>query len=518
MLNEHQAAAVGFTFPCSGFSTRTLNEQHEDRLMSASRTPAKYPDADPPPSPSFPLKLIAKPRCSMRGCKRVPAPECGLCKACCQGRGHGCSGSKHRSGPPQRMEVHTFTPSRPSPTLPAFPMVTSISPCSPSGSTAPSELPVTARFFREDMPDEWASEWNERQRKARESREAAEMRKKNELAIARQIVIQLWRQVCAQLLSVSISFTLHLQNRQPHITIRQQNILTYPTLNIAQCPTLMTKMDINEGAVVEIWNPRIKQWRLEDVDHSMNIKGQPELFIRLLGVVDCPGHKQLIGEEPDNVSQPTVDNGKRRLELDGEDESLVAKSRHSAASTWLPSPFSSDLSLAPLSPYSFSMTPSPLSSMPSSPAFSSLGLPTMPTDNGFEMFNHLTALPSPLSPAPSISPPSINTYDSLWILGYVYIPENRSPWPAGMYARDMAWALTRLNESRGDVKMRFHQVFPGVPWVKATYYRHKDAFFGSTSSEIVECQSLSRSAGGLWMDWKARSTGSKMATSKKKQA
>jgi hypothetical protein len=47
------------------------------------------------------------------------------------------------------------------------------------------------------MSDEWASEWNERQRKARESREAAEMRKKNELAIARQVVIQLWHQVCA---------------------------------------------------------------------------------------------------------------------------------------------------------------------------------------------------------------------------------------------------------------------------------------------------------------------------------
>jgi hypothetical protein len=76
-------------------------------------------------------------------------------------------------------------------------MVASISPSSPSGSTAAFELPVTARSFREDMSDEWASEWNERQRKARESREAAEMRKKNELAIARQVVIQLWRQVCA---------------------------------------------------------------------------------------------------------------------------------------------------------------------------------------------------------------------------------------------------------------------------------------------------------------------------------
>jgi hypothetical protein len=285
-------------------------------------------------------------------------------------------------------------------------------------------------------------------------------------------------------------FTLHLQNGQPHTTIHQQNILTYPTLNIAQCPTLMTKMDINEGAVVEIWNPRVKQWRLEDVDHSMSIKGQPELLIRLLGVVDCPGHKQLIGEEPDNTSHHMVDSGKRRLEVDNTYDSRVLQSRRSAASTRIPSSFSSDISLVPPSPYSLSTASSPLSSMPSSPTFSSLGLPTMPIDYGFETFNHSTASPRPsASPVPSI-PPSIDTYDFLWTLGYVHIPENRSPWPAGMYARDMAWGLTRLGEIRVDVETRFRQVFPGVPWVKATYYRHRDAFFGSTSSEIAECRLL----------------------------
>jgi hypothetical protein len=46
------------------------------------------------------------------------------------------------------------------------------------------------------MPDEWAKEWNERQRKVEEKREIEELRRKNELAIARQVVIQLWRTVC----------------------------------------------------------------------------------------------------------------------------------------------------------------------------------------------------------------------------------------------------------------------------------------------------------------------------------
>ena len=45
------------------------------------------------------------------------------------------------------------------------------------------------------MPHEWAMEWNTREKEASEKREAAELRKKNELAIARQVVIQLWRTV-----------------------------------------------------------------------------------------------------------------------------------------------------------------------------------------------------------------------------------------------------------------------------------------------------------------------------------
>jgi hypothetical protein len=39
------------------------------------------------------------------------------------------------------------------------------------------------------MSDEWAKEWNERQRKVTEKQEMEELRRKNELAIARQVVI-----------------------------------------------------------------------------------------------------------------------------------------------------------------------------------------------------------------------------------------------------------------------------------------------------------------------------------------
>ena len=112
------------------------------------------------------------------------------------------------------------------------------------------------------MPDEWATEWKAREKEAEERRTAAELRKRNELAIARQVIVQLWREVrvplCILLCIACLLFKS--QNGSHPITIRQQNILTYPTFNIAQCPSLMTKMGINAGAVVEIWNPRIKTW------------------------------------------------------------------------------------------------------------------------------------------------------------------------------------------------------------------------------------------------------------------
>jgi hypothetical protein len=306
-----------------------------------------------------------------------------------------------------------------------------------------------------------------------------------------------------------------LQNGQGPVTIRQQNILTYPTLNIAQCPTLLTKMDTNTGAVVEIWNPHIKQWRTEDIDHSMSIKGRPELLIRFLGVMECPGHKRLIGEEEYvGHMRLTVDGAKRRYEDDDETPAFAA--RRPAAPSWLPSPSSSSPSLLDMSPspnLSSLSLPSSFTSMSSSHSNQALNTPSPSPDYEYSMFSNSTAL-STSSPSPSAL--SADTYDSLWHLGYAHVPEGKGSWPAGMFTRDMAWGLTRLGEARGDVETRFKQVFPGAAWVRATYYRHRDAFFSSTTVEIEHCHRLPRSAGGLWSDWRAYSTGWKIVADKKK--
>jgi hypothetical protein len=195
MLTETQAALVGFTFPNPEPSTLQIRhvpmqpDSHDASLLWNLLAPG----------------AATKPRCALRGCNRVAASECGLCKSCCEGRGQGCSSSKHRSGPPRKKVTNTFTPSRPPPVSPSLPTTgsTSTAPSTdlpsstPSGSALTSELPAAGHSFREEMPDEWAKEWNERQRKAKERREMEDLRRQNELAIARQVVIQLWRTVGA---------------------------------------------------------------------------------------------------------------------------------------------------------------------------------------------------------------------------------------------------------------------------------------------------------------------------------
>jgi hypothetical protein len=80
-----------------------------------------------------------------------------------------------------------------------------------------------------------------------------------------------------------------LQDGFAPIMIHHQNILTYLTLNIAQSEALMTKISTNSGAAFEIRNPHTRSWSLEDINHSMNLKRQPQLLICFMGVHHCPG-------------------------------------------------------------------------------------------------------------------------------------------------------------------------------------------------------------------------------------
>ncbi|KIM75029.1 hypothetical protein PILCRDRAFT_92336 [Piloderma croceum F 1598] len=97
------------------------------------------------------------------------------------------------------------------------------------------------RNFRDSMPDEWSNEWKEKEREVEERREAAELRRKNELAITWQI----------KLARLGRSGTYY------------NSISKLP--NFDQSETLMDKMGVNSGGALEIWETRVKSWRMEDI-------------------------------------------------------------------------------------------------------------------------------------------------------------------------------------------------------------------------------------------------------------
>jgi hypothetical protein len=180
------------------------------------------------------------------------------------------------------------------------------------------------------------------------------------------------RYVIFSYLALSDLETDQLQDGCTPLVIHHQNINTYLTFNMAQSPDLIAKMGTNTGSAVEIWNPRIKAWRLEDIDHSLNLKGQPELLIRFLGVKHCPGFNELIGETHEEHPVLRLDTRKHPLEVGSDDVKHVEACRI-VISNWLsPHHATGSSSTTPLSLPLLSLSPSSLSP---SPIFSELGLP-----------------------------------------------------------------------------------------------------------------------------------------------
>jgi hypothetical protein len=193
----------------------------------------------------------------------------------------------------------------------------------------------------------------------------------------------------------------------------------------------MAKMAINSGAVLEIWNLRTKTRDIEDVDHCINIKGVPELLVYFLGIEDHPGFKQTIGEG-------TVTVNKQKHLFDGGSDGDYTDSpsyRHTTLSETLQTQPSHQSSM-PTCPSTPSIT-SLLFSVPSSPLFSDMEL--------------LDFLSTPSGHDESYLGGMEINYDTLWVDGYVHVPEGKS-WPDGMYARDMAWAFTKLRQDQKDIE------------------------------------------------------------------
>lgn len=203
MLDERDAAAVGFTFREA--PAQVQQEQvYGDRMLVGVPPTNNYlgplGNQSLQSTSSAPASL-SKLQCAVHGCNRKSAVECGLCKGCCEGRGTGCPSRTHRKGPPRTKKVSSFVPQQPSPALPAPLSTTSIDLTESSAKATPeaklnSSGALPPRLFRDEMPAQSFQEWKAREQAVEERRAAAQLRRQNELAMAKQVVIRLWQLVC----------------------------------------------------------------------------------------------------------------------------------------------------------------------------------------------------------------------------------------------------------------------------------------------------------------------------------
>jgi hypothetical protein len=164
MLDEYETATAGFCFPAP--AAQPLQEQADGNTMFLFGVPPMNANARLQPfmgqthSLTSQVATSSKPQCSVLGCRRKPAIECGLCKGCCEHRGTGCSSTKHRSGPPRRKKAMSFIPERPAAASVAFSIETSGLAGPPSTEVHPPTAPITPMLephsFREAMPENGA--------------------------------------------------------------------------------------------------------------------------------------------------------------------------------------------------------------------------------------------------------------------------------------------------------------------------------------------------------------------------
>ena len=96
--------------------------------------------------------------------------------------------------------MSSFVPQKPSPALPALLATTSVDLTEASvKATLEAELnssgDLPSRLFRDEMPEQSFREWKAREQAVEGRRVAAQLRRQNELAMAKQVVIRLWQLV-----------------------------------------------------------------------------------------------------------------------------------------------------------------------------------------------------------------------------------------------------------------------------------------------------------------------------------
>ncbi|KAF8171059.1 hypothetical protein K438DRAFT_2024156 [Mycena galopus ATCC 62051] len=315
-----------------------------------------------------------------------------------------------------------------------------------------SNEPVAVKIYKKPMAVEWVKQYN-----------ANHQERQAHLLVERQVQVCCWTQDGADL-----------------EWAREQGVLTYPKLSLADYPKLLKKLGLTETDDLYIYDFNGQCFRREDMDYVMLVPSSQVVLARHVGVTDCPRLDEYIAKYGKHST--AAGPGRRAVPPSSKRKANAMDFPASLKTLQLTS--TNPEFLRPVSP------PSSASSCPSTPSTS-----TTPSVNSPPSCPSSLPIPPSQSPVAAPSPPSLTSADVL------------RPWPEGVYARDMVAAFQKIiPKSKTPIDNRFRDVFHrGFP--KGAWYQNVKAWKGSEQMERDAAALLPRDESGLWNVWRSKSSG-----------
>lgn len=107
------------------------------------------------------------------------------------------------------------------------------------------------------------------------------------------------------------------------VYVHQQGIDLWPTFNLAHYLKILDWLELNAGGQIELFDYNSLHWIAEDVDTIIDLKHPVILFMRNLGLTDCPQRTELI----EQYAPTKKGSGKQPHRSDGK-TSTVALDQH----------------------------------------------------------------------------------------------------------------------------------------------------------------------------------------------
>ncbi|KAI9058719.1 hypothetical protein FKP32DRAFT_1581039 [Trametes sanguinea] len=442
--------------------------------------------------------------CSEIGCKATKyARECHhrRCKKHCLLQATPCGFKAHDKlrralAIPATPAVHDpFALARPEAIIPT----TQLQPASlPSSSNAANSLSlgdsihdgIAPATFRAVMPELMRKRWDERAQSLLDKKRAEEVRRQNMVVLDHSISVIVWAKDGEQPLSFSV-----------------QGIPTWPTFILSAQEHIMSRLGLTGANSIQRFVLTSRFWHHEAVNSVVLVRSHERLLYRLDGVTTCPDFQHVCDGAASSKSQARLYSRSFAAANVAMSEASSSYSMASLISS------TSGLSLDSAATHIRSPEPRPLSPsmVPDCSSLEPSGTPAGPQSQPHASDSNTGA---------AAVASTADTYDLLWQQGIVYTPPLiKKPWPAGIYARDMAMAFVLIGESANHdtVSARFEAVFQGRPYKYATYQAQRTAWFKSTEEERRGAMEHPRTREGLWTALRSQLSGWKQIPSHKRQ-